>query len=118
LNTPGSVKSVTIGSFTVSDADLNGGGGCSGISLTNTSSSQTADVYTNGAGAPTSTAATTRAPGSPPFTFAGQGSFLNEFQAVLEDGSSMITGIVGSGNTHAQQNGNFGCINVGGIAGT
>jgi hypothetical protein len=30
----------------------------------------------------------------------------------------MITGIVGSGNTHAQQNGNFGCINVGGIAGT
>jgi hypothetical protein len=38
LTTPGQVNSVTVGSFTVSDADAVGGTGCVGIGVTNNSS--------------------------------------------------------------------------------
>ncbi len=135
LKTPGAVQSLTIGSFTVSDADALAGGGCTVIALANNSASETADSDLALNNAPNSpsfanpVSASGIAPGSnesvqqggagpPGFTPSVEAnSFLNAFQAALEDGSSMITGLVGNDSGTAQPNGNLPCINVGGVAG-
>jgi hypothetical protein len=113
--------SVTIGSFTVSDNDAFGGGGCSDINMVNNSTTQTADwgldQYDNfndqslAPGASTSTSS---------FGNLAASGFVNVlFSGAELDGSSMITGIVGnSGNQATQQaNQNIPCINMGGVAG-
>ena len=115
LKTPGQVQSVTIGSFTVSDADQVDGDGCSNVTLTNNSSSQTASYN---AGALGSGATGTLIPGSSPVPVGGAGTFNNVFQAVLMDGSSMVSGLVGNYDGTQQPSGNLPCINVGGVAGT
>ena len=120
LSTPGQTESITVGSFTVSDFDQLGGGGCSDITLADNNPNVAADYADNGGGGvghPPTHAAITHA--SPyPAVGNGAGTFLNLFQAALEDGSSMITGYVGNENGTQLTNGNFPCINVGGVAGT
>ncbi len=137
MSTPGQVQSVTIGSFTMSDADALDGSGCTAILLTNNSSSTNADFSTllnANSGltfGPTGTIATGTAnndEGPSANTIYVSGSFggydtpranrlVNPVQAVLEDGSSMVTGLVGNDNGTAQANSNLPCINVGGVAG-
>ena len=124
ITTSGAVMSVTIGSFTISDADKLGGGGCSNIDLTNNSSSQKADV---GIGAfddlndtgygPLAPGASTTSSTVGYLVLPGEVNAM--FSAALVDGSSMISGIVGNSGTNAspQANQNIPCINVGGVAG-
>jgi hypothetical protein len=114
LKTPGQVQSVTVGSFTVFDSDMVSGGGCSDIQVTNNSSSQTADydTYLN-----YSSNSYRIAPGAT-LDAISSGDFLNPIQAVLEDGSSMFTALVGNENGTALASGNKPCINVGGVAGS
>jgi hypothetical protein len=110
---------LTVGSFTVTDNDQLGGGGCGDIMVTNNSTSQKMDYAAN----LNSTSYTPIDPGGSvdiqkAFFNATTPDFLNPFQAVLQDGSSMITLLVGNDNGTAQANGNLPCINVGGVAGT
>ena len=111
--------SVTFGSFTVSDFDELGGGGCSSITLSDNNPNVVAD-YADNAGGGLGHGATPGTPShSAPQTIGnGAGTFLNLFQAVLEDGSSMISGDVGNEDGTQLANGNLPCINVGGVAGT
>ena len=149
LKTPGQVQSLTIGSFTLSDADAVGGAGCSVITLTNNSSSENADfsramnaiepttfgpsgtIHTgnpevDGNNGPAANSLYVEGttewwrgfPTAESYFYAEPGRFLNPFQAALEDGSSMITGLVGNDNGTQQPSGNYPCINVGGAAGT
>jgi hypothetical protein len=111
--------SVTFGSFTVSDSDQLGGGGCSPITLSDNNANVDAD-YADNAGGGLGHGAT---PGTPthsaPQTIGNRaGTFLNQFQAVLENGSSMISGNVGNEDGQQLANGNLPCINVGGVAGS
>jgi hypothetical protein len=113
--------SVTIGSFTVSDNDAFGGGGCSDINMVNNSTTQTADW---GLGPYDSFNDQSLAPGASTstssFSNLAAAGFVNVlFSGAELDGSSMITGIVGnSGNQATQQaNQNIPCINMGGVAG-
>ena len=118
LTTPGQVNAVTIGSFTVSDADAIGGGGCNGVTLSDTSTKKydfaettTAYAYDTDGDWDTGLAATSTQ------TLADQtGGAV--FQAALTNGSSMISGVVGDVNGSAASNGNIPCIDVGGVAGT
>ncbi len=131
LKTAGQVESVTIGSFTVSDADALDGSGCSNISLTNNSSSTNAfygweydaanDVTLD------SGATTTGSVSLPYLEDAGYFADNGYAQAWLQDGSSMLTALVGNsgggdtnGTAYATQelNGDFPCVNFGGVAGT
>ena len=132
LSTAGSTKSVTIGSFTVSDFDQLDGNGCGPISFTNNSTSQSADwsrynesqgtivgspvaeewgVLGKGSSTQISTQGGSSTPGN-------NGELLVPLQALLQDGSSMITAQVGMETGNAAPSGNFPCINVGGVAGT
>ena len=117
LSTPGQVHSVTIGQFTISDADNVGGGGCNGVTLTDNSATQAYDMSQ-----PTGWGA---------YDVDGDWSTGNTntwkiswdtgagvFQAVLEDGSSMITGTVGDKTLAALPSSNKPCVDVGGVAGT
>jgi hypothetical protein len=126
--------SVTIGKFTVSDSDQLDGDGCNEVMLTNNSSSVDADVTTfrdSQAGIETANPASngfgvllhgrninlTEDGGSA--TPADNGELLVPVQAVLQDGSSMLTGQIGNITAHsAAPSGNFSCVNDGGIAGT
>ena len=114
LKTPGQVQSVTIGSFTVSDADAVNGGGCTMATLTNDSSAQDAHYDVAGPGP----GPTTLAAGSTLPVEASADTYNNVFQAALLDGSSMVSGLVGNVNGTPQPSGNKPCINVGAVAGT
>jgi hypothetical protein len=113
LTTSGQVKSVTIGSLTVSEFEKVNGGGCSGNGPAVTDDSSTVrwayafefNVFTD------------EAPGSTVHASNDVGS--ETIQAYLEDGSSMITGVVGSDDEHttALSNGLTPCVTVGGISG-
>ena len=126
LKTPGQVQSVTIGSFTVSDADAVGGGGCTGITVavpaTDAGNWAEVDDYGRYISSPWTTQnGTSLNPGSTVpssgTSFAGNvGGIV--FQAVVLDGSSMVSGFVGSANGNTQPSGNAPCVNVGGVAGT
>jgi hypothetical protein len=124
INTSGAVMSVTIGSFTISDNDALGGGGCSNIDLTNNSTTQNADVGVGAFDDFNDTGYGPLAPGAST-TSSSQGFLVQPgqvnamFSAALVDGSSMISGIVGNSGTDATQqaNQNIPCINVGGVAG-
>lgn len=114
LSTPGQVHSVTIGQFTVSDADQTGGTGCLGLSITGNSATQTYDfaqnkfdtIWANEAAGSTTPIGT--GPGDQP---------LEGIMATLKDGSSMVTGLIGDDNATALPSGNKPCINLGGVAG-
>ena len=115
LSSPGTVHSVTIGSFTVSDADATGGSGCLGTTLTDNSSTQGYDFSENTLNGSwtAETATTVSAIGTT------AGNDPNElFMANLNDGSSMITGLVGDDNVTALASGNIPCVLQGGVAGT
>lgn len=146
LKTPGQVESITEGSFTIFDSDLTGGTGCSAIQLTNNSASQTAELaFTfpyDGYVVMMSQALANNPPSynlaawaNPQITVAPgttdtnlfadsynsqtPGNELGDtFQAVLDDGSSMMTGQIGNWNGTALSNGNVPCVNAGGVAGT
>jgi hypothetical protein len=115
LSSPGTVHSVTIGSFTVSDADATGGTGCVGTTLTDNSASQGYDFSTNALNG--SWTAETSSTVSPIGTVPGNNPD-ELFMANLNDGSSMITALVGDDNVTALVSGNIPCVLQGGVAGT
>ena len=118
LKTPGQVQSVTIGSFTVFDADQLGGGGCTDISITNNSATQNADYYYWDGDQ------TDRGSLGKGLTETGIVVYNNTgaypMSAYLLDGSSMITTMAANSQdfANAGANGNIPCINIGGISGT
>ena len=136
LSIAGSTKSVTIGSFTVSDFDQLDGTGCGPVTLTNNSAGQKGNWsrYNENqstivgspvagdwgvlgtAGSGTNSQQISGEGGSS--TPSSNGELLIPVQALLQDGSSMITGQVGMETGNAAPSGNFPCINVGGVAGT
>jgi hypothetical protein len=114
-----------VGSFTVSDNDALNGSGCSDISLTNNSTTQTAFWGTHG----DIGVGHTLAPGATDTDFQDGGDYNDtNAQAFQPDGSSMLLALVAnSGGVNAnsgvayatpQANGNHPCINFGGVAGT
>ncbi len=105
--------SLTIGKFTLSDADALGGGGCTQLTLTNDSASVEADYQTF-----LNDGASTLDPGSNHTLGFGADELLNPVQAVLEDGTSFLTAMVGNDDGPTQANQNIPCINVGGAAGS
>jgi hypothetical protein len=124
LKTPGQVQSVTIGSFTISDADAVDGTGCTNISLTNNSSTQTAYYGVSGQ---ISTGSTLKS-GATNTDFQ-HGGYYNDAnaQGFEPDGSSMFLAfLANSGGADAaypaaatpEPSGNYPCINFGGLAGT
>ena len=132
LSNPGQVQSITIGSFTLFDADQLNGNGCSRISLTNNSASQGADwgrynetqsTVLGGNNMPDGYGVL--APGATTYvSFKGgdtspdhNGELLIPLQASLQDGSSMLNGLIGMATGTQEQNGNYPCIDMGGVAG-
>jgi hypothetical protein len=112
MATPGQVHSVTIGAFTVSDADQPGGAGCLGVSVTDNSKT---DYYIGNGNGGTWSGET---PPSTVFKYLPAGYHSNNlFQAVLVDGSSMATGDVADVNGPTTASGNTPCYDVGGVAG-
>jgi hypothetical protein len=130
LKTPNQVESITIGSFTVSDADAVDGTGCTYIQLTNNSPSQTAYYgwANNNANYDSLAPGASTSSASPNYwMYAGRFIYDKGGQAWEPDGSSMITALIGNsggadsnGTAYATQepNGNYPCVNFGGIAGT
>jgi hypothetical protein len=122
----------------MSDADALDGSGCTAVTLTNNSSTTNADFSTfinnktDLTFGPTGTITTGTSNGDEGPTantiyvsgsFGGgdtphTGELLNPVQAVLEDGSSMITGLVGNENRKPEPNSNLPCTNVGGVGGS
>lgn len=49
---------------------------------------------------------------------ADNGELLIPIQATLQDGSSMLTGQIGMETGTQEQNGNYPCVDLGGVAGT
>lgn len=124
LTTAGQVNSVTIGQFTVSDNETLSGGGCGGITLTDNSASgvKYAYSYVDFANNQNNGWSAAQSAGSSGATNFGAANVDNSLivQAVLADGSSMLTGTVGNNDdiTTAQANNLQPCIDVGGLAGT
>lgn len=116
LKTPGQVQSVTIGSFTVFDADQLGGGGCTDIQLTNNSATETADYAYKGESANEFNLA----PGATNTDITPSGRVDDIWTAWELDGSSMVTAIIGNSGADATTlaSGNIPCVNFGGLAGT
>jgi hypothetical protein len=117
MTTAGGTNSITIGSFTLADGDAIGGTGCTGIKLTDTSSTVN---YEYGADAGTWVATPH---GTATNVTGGPGASLPSvlFQALLDTNSSttsMVTGIVGDFTGPAEVSGNLPCDDVGGFAGT
>jgi hypothetical protein len=115
LTTAGAVNSLTVGSFTISNADQLGGGGCSGINITDTSSTQGMWYdHNNIDGSFSHTAAPTGA-----VFLDDPGDSQNTFQAFLDNGSSMITGMVGNSGSDLTPapSGNIPCVDLGGASG-
>jgi hypothetical protein len=133
LTTPGQTESVTIGQFTVSDADQLAGNGCIGIAVKNNNSSINGWLNANSGGNNGSTSTTALAAGStldvydndaPDGSNTGAGAsapgFL-PFQAWIASGttSSSVTGIVSDANSDTTlANGNTPCLDMGGVAGS
>ncbi|HZU59965.1 MAG TPA: hypothetical protein VE983_03325 [Solirubrobacteraceae bacterium] len=122
LTAPDQTQSVTVGKFTLFDSDKAAGTGCSDIYLSDNSSSSNAtgalylneayDSYTIDSGG--NTEDITDGGGN-----SNDGGYLlNPFQFYLEDGSSMITGMVGNGPGNTEPNSVIPCVNVGGLAGS
>ena len=129
LATAGASRSVTMGSFTVSDENSPGGGGCTGIVLSVPGGTLvagggpgwnlwTTDGATGGTGETTSE----QSLGSPADITPGamaitSGTQNNLFSAVVNDGSSMITGIVSDSTIESTGNGPAACLDWGGVGG-
>jgi hypothetical protein len=117
LTTAGQVNSVTVGQFTVSDSEALSGSGCNDIMLTDNSSTGVKYAYTdtdfsgfNG----------DQAAGSAGALDLGTDDGSIVLQAFLQDGSSMLTGIVGDDDdfTPTNANGLTECVDLGGVSGT
>ena len=130
LTIAGAANSVTIGSFTVSDANNFNGGGCTGIVLSVPGgtlvasggpgwSVWTTDAATAGSGE-TASRQSLGIPGdiTPGTVAITPGTQNNLFSAVVNDGSSVITGIVSDSTIDSTGNGPKACIDWGGFAGT
>jgi hypothetical protein len=132
LTTPGQTHSVTVGQFTVSDADQVGGTGCIGVAVTNNSSSTGGylNADSKGDNGSTSTIALAKgnsldvwdndaADGDDPGAGTSAEGFT-PFQAWLDTGTTMsaITGIASDANGTAGPSGNIPCIDMGGVAGS
>lgn len=126
----GASNSLTIGSFTVSDANSPGGGGCTGIVLSVPGGTLvasggpgwtvwTTDESTGGAGE-TALGQRLGSPGdaTPGTVGITSGSQNNLFSAVINDGSSMITGIASDSTVENKGNGPMACLDWGGLGGT
>ena len=113
LTTAGQVNSVTVGAFTVSDSEDLGGLGCNGIKLTGPGTTKGYTWSDTTKSFPVDETAANTVPLT-----------LDEFnvplQAAADDGSSMITGVLGDSddNTTKTPSGLQPCIDVGGISGT
>jgi hypothetical protein len=123
LSTPGQVHSVTVGSWTLNQADAVAGGGCTDMNLVNGSSSQSGELKATYQTSGNSNGAENYyydnvTPGDNYTDIIGGNQLDETFQAVLNNGSSMISGLVGSWNGTTQASGNVPCIDVGGVAGT
>jgi len=115
INTPGAVQSVTIGSFTVFDADQLAGGGCSDIQLTNNSATENADYGYKGGSANDNQLLA----GDTQTDISNSGRVDSIWTAWELDGSSMVTAIIGNSGADATPlaSGNIPCVNFGGLAG-
>jgi hypothetical protein len=133
LTTPGQTHSVTVGSFTVSDADQVNGKGCLGIGITNNSSSTDGWLNAGSKGTNGSTMTVALGKGStldvydedaPDGTDTGAGTSADPamlFEAWLASGStsSSVTGLVGDANSDTPSpSGNTACLDMGGFAGS
>ena len=130
MTTAGAANSVTIGAFTLSDANNPNGGGCTGIVLTVPGGTPVANGgpgwsawRTDGATSGTEETTSEQSLGSPgtitPGTVAiTSGTQNNVFSAVVNDGSSMITGIVSDSAIENPNNGSGACLDWGGFAGS
>ena len=130
MSTAGAANSVTIGSFTLSDANNPNGGGCTGIVLTVSSgtlvtnggpgwSFWTTDGATSGTGQTISRQSLGSPGGITPGSVAiTSGTQNNVFSAVINDGSSTITGIVSDSTIENPGNGPGACLDWGGFAGS
>ena len=116
LNTAGEVNSVTVGQFTVSDSEALSGSGCNDLTLTDNSASGTKYAYTDGDFTSWTTGNASGSAGALDLS-TDDGSIV--LQAFLQDGSSMLTGLVGDNDANAPSNGavTTTCIDVGGVAG-
>jgi hypothetical protein len=98
ISPPTGIHSLTAGFFTITDTNTSTG--CVGIKLTDTSSSQDFKYVLNntdsGFPAPATQAWQSGTHGATGVTIAGANTGENVFQAVLDDGTSVITGIVGN----------------------
>ena len=121
LTTGGEVNSVTIGQFTVSDNETLAGGGCGGITLTDNSPTGVKYAYTEADFAANANSgwSALNAAGSAGATNLGTDDTF-QTQAILQDGSSMLTATVGNNDdiTSPLANNLQPCIDVGGLAGT
>ena len=142
LTTPGQTHAVTIGGFTVADIDnIDGTSGCTGVVLfANNKNGPTCGYTNNDSGSETSTHGYSAEDGGgvggdqwndgltpgTPTPAGGPGEFLlaacdagnDAFQALLDDGSSMLTGNVGDMDISSTATTPARCIDVGGVAGT
>ncbi|HEY1523356.1 MAG TPA: hypothetical protein VGF70_10130 [Solirubrobacteraceae bacterium] len=132
LTTAGQTQSVTVGQFTVSDADQLNGNGCLGVAVTNNNSTINGWLSAGtGADNDTSTIVALDAKSTldvndqdaPDGTDVGAGTSASPamlFEAWLASGStdSSITGLVGDANADtASANNNIACLDMGGFAG-
>jgi hypothetical protein len=116
LNTAGQVNSITIGQFSVVDSEELSGGGCNDVELVDNSSAGT--KYNVGA-FESETWSADRGTGVTGETELAGNEPNGLFQAVLVDGSSMISGNVGDLDAETDlPNGLDPCYDVGGAAGT
>ena len=130
MGTAGASNSLTIGSFTVSDTNNPNGRGCAGIVLSVPADTLVAnggpgwslwetDGGTGGIGETTSHQGM-GSPGAvtPGTTAITSGTQNNLFSAVINDGSSMITGNVSDSTIKNPGNGPGACLDSGGFGGT
>jgi hypothetical protein len=130
MTTAGATNSVTVGAFTLSDANNPTGGGCTGIVLSVPGGTPVATGgpgwsfwLTDGATSGTAQTTSGQGLGSPgditPGTVAiTSGTQNNLFSAVVNDGSSMITGIVSDSTIENTGQGAKACLDWGGLAGS
>ena len=130
MTTAGASNSVTMGSFTVSDANSPGGGGCTGIVLSVPAGTLVASggpgwtVWTTdeAAGGTGETASGQRlgSPGdaTPGTVSTTSGTQNNMFSAVINDGSGMITGIASDSTVENRGSGPSACLDWGGVGGS
>lgn len=130
MRTAGAANAVTIGPFTLSDANNPNGGGCTGIVLSVPTGTLAANSgpgwslwMTDGATSGTGQTISQQRLGSPggitPGTVAvTSGTQNNVFSAVINDGSSTITGIVSDSTIETPGDGADACLDWGGLEGS